>query len=426
MSKSTTIKDIVNYSGKIWLTGALVIFFIVVPGLIPILRLVGSSIGNLIMAYSYRIAVVFMGVFLLLNYSRLKFHWTILLFILLISGMTLTGFTSGPNNVQSIFQPDLFVHLGFLFIMIMGYNRLAYYRFVEVVILSLMVGIGLNLIGLAIQPTFLSRAASINSLAYSLQVMLTPSFLLLFQLKTLDKRERNIVLIAFALYGIEQILFQKRAPLIRFGFTLFLLSLSLSFLQSYGRKAESVFANTLRYGFIIVMIGSTALVLGLQIDRYVEATYSRFTKQGNVSSTFENDARLKIGEYFIDDLKKTGDMTLGRGFGGVVYGATFQQQNNLGQSFRANSEMGVPTILLKGGIPLLVYWIIIAFLVLLKFGKARRSQIAFSFWITTFIFFSFLYVEGYIGAEQNVFHLMVAYSNGYLFSIRTKSVGINT
>lgn len=349
-----------------------------------------------------------------------------MLFILLIAVMIITGLKSGPNNVQSVFQPDLFIHLGFLSIMIMGYNRLAYNQFVEVVIWSLMVGIGLNLIGIAIQPTFLSKVTSINSLAYRWQGMLTPSFLLLFQLKTLDKRERNVVIIAFALYGIEQLLFQKRGPLIRFGFTLFLLSLSLSFLQSYGRKGTLVFTNTLRYGYIIVMIAFTALLLGLQIDKYLEATYTRFTKQGGVVFTFENDPRWEIGEYFIDDLKNSGDMTFGRGFGGVVYGATFQQKNNLGESFRANSEMGVPTILLKGGIPLLIYWIIMAVHVLLKFGTAKRSQIAFSFWITAFLFFTFLYLEGYIGATQNLFHLMVAYSIGFLFSIRSKSVGFIT
>lgn len=391
------------------------LLFLIVPGLNPVLDKL--EIFEFIQIYSYRLGVVLFALVLFLDRKGIKSNWFLLCYAVLFLFMVWNGLSLKVNNIEAIFQVDFWPHLLFGLLALSGYNHFYFAEFERILLQVLLIGVILNVIGIIIEPTFLRRLTSGRSLAYLWQVMLTPSIWFLFRLEDLSKFNRRLVIVSFAILFLEQILFQKRLPLARMAFILIFLSYCYSFYRIYGRKLKKVIKSYILYGYISLTFLGLGLLFGLGIDTYVQATIDRFYQSGDLKETVLNDTRWTIGQKFIDDLIEKRDLILGRGFGGVVFGLGMNKAKT-GVNFRTSAEMGVSTILLKGGIILLLFWAFVTFSFILRINLAKKSRVTFSFWFVVFLFFLFLYVEGYFGAEQNVFHHIVAYGLGYTIRLR--------
>jgi hypothetical protein len=78
--------------------------------------------------------------------------------------------------------------------------------------------------------------------------------------------------------------------------------------------------------------------------------------------------------------------------------------------------MGIPTILLKGGFPLLIFFGFVLFSFVLKFKTVKNNIYLFGNWATVIIWFIFLYAEGFIGNNSSPFEMLLAYSIGFVLS----------
>lgn len=399
---------------SIFLSFAFWLIFIITPALGPLL----SSLNSLLFipAYSFRLGIAFLIGVMFLSNKNLTTNWVIKFYFLIFFFNAFWGWNMIENNVPSIFQPDFWIYLLIGLLIILGYNRKYLTEIEKFLLRVLKVGIILNIVGIAIQPTFLRTIGFDPSLAYNWQVLLLPSIWFIFRMKSLSKFNRRVVIISFILMILEQIIFQKRLPLARILFIIMALSYAHLYIPIYGKKLNIVVKRYILYGFMGIILLTMSYTFSFGLETYVGATIDRFYISGEVSKTLEDDARWRIGEELIFDLERSDDLLFGRGFGGVVFGLGTLELD-IGEIFRTSAEMGVSTILLKGGIVLLVFWIFVVIAFLNKFRLAKRDEISFSFWFVTLVFFVFLYVEGYFGAQRNIFHFIAAYGLGYSFSL---------
>lgn len=158
-------------------------------------------------------------------------------------------------------------------------------------------------------------------------------------------------------------------------------------------------------------------VVGLNVCQYVNATIERFQQEGNISETIEKDSRWQIGQTIMDNLENSNQMLLGRGFGGVVYDQSFRTETREASNFRAASEMGIPTILLKGGFVLLIIMALIVLRSLGTYKYVKTNQFAFACWTLVLVWAIFLYGEGFIGSMRNLNELLLAYAFGFLLRV---------
>lgn len=340
-----------------------------------------------------------------------------LLFFLLYL-FILATFYSGSDYLYGQYQPDLFIYLRFWLFLVLGYNMVYYNDMTRWIIRLLSFGIVLNLIALFIEPTFLRFYVQDWTLAYKLQIILFPSVFYVFFLDKLTRYQKRVVIFSFLLLFLEQIVFQKRLPLVRFLVYLILIFLFRQYLAVYGRglilKIKLYFGSLWVFGGLIIILGFG----GVQIATYWEATLERFFAAGDIASTYESDARLKIGEIIMTDIEQNEDLILGRGFGGVVFNPYFHLKTEKDVSYRGASEMGIPTILLKGGMVLLIFMIYLVVAALSAFKYIKNSQIALAFWGNIFIWALFVYLEGYLGSGANLNEVLLAFGMGILLRVK--------
>ena len=132
-----------------------------------------------------------------------------------------------------------------------------------------------------------------------------------------------MVILSFVVLSVEQLLFQKRLPLVRTFFVLALLSYVHTYWMIYGGTFGLVMKRYINY-FIVGILGIFLVyIIGINLVDYINATVERFTATGQLTETLQTDARWQIGEIIIDDLKKSNDLITGRGLGGVTYDNSF-------------------------------------------------------------------------------------------------------
>jgi len=312
---------------------------------------------------------------------------------------------------------ELYIYIRFFCLIVLGYNFYYYPELKKGLLILLKVGIALNFFAILIERTFIRGLTDGPTLAYSLQGLLVPALFLIFQMRTLKRNDRVVVIIGFALYFLEQVLFQKRLPLARIFFMIGILSYITSNWRLYGGQITIVAKNYFRYFIFGAFALGFMMLVGFNLFDYVQATLDRFGTSGEVTETVESDARWLIGEIIFDDLKDNNELIVGRGLGGVVYSNAFHLETAAGEKYRSASEMGIPTILLKGGFVFLGIVLVILFMALRAYKYVKISQIAFACWVVVFIWVVFLYAEGFIGSMRNINELIIGYSIGILLRI---------
>ena len=312
----------------------------------------------------------------------------LLLYVVFIS---LVGMNGGVNIEQDQREGDIYIYLRFISFIILGYNVL-YWKEIKYGYISILkIGILLNIFAILTENTFLRELIQGPTLAYQIQVLLMPSLFFIFYLKELSRLNKNVVILSFVVLSVEQLLFQKRLPLVRTFFVLALLSYVHTYWMIYGGTFGLVMKRYINY-FIVGILGIFLVyIIGINLVDYINATVERFTATGQLTETLQTDARWQIGEIIIDDLKKSNDLITGRGLGGVTYDNSFHLKTTSGKNFRGAAEMGLPTILLKGGVVLLIILVILVLRTLSAYKYAKTHQFVFACWSMVLLWAIFVY-----------------------------------
>lgn len=390
--------------------------FLIGQALLPLFNFFEFS--NPLIAISDRLGILMLAGVTLLLVVNGKIRWPLILVIFTVYCTVMaTIHYGGQNFLSGYYETDVYIYVRFICMMLLGYNLYFFSDIRRGLMIMGALGIFLNIIAILIQPTFIRELTTGPILAYELQTLLIPSTFFIFQLPSLSKREKYITIGCFALYVLEQILFQKRLPLGRVFVILMLFTYGFAFLRVYGKNVGRVVINYVRYGFISLTAMAVMSVVGLNVYQYVNATFERFQQEGNISETIEKDPRWQIGQTIMDNLENSNQMLLGRGFGGVVYDQSFHTETREASNFRAVSEMGIPTILLKGGFVLLIIMALIVLRSLGTYKYVKTNQFAFACWTLVLVWAIFLYGEGFIGSMRNLNELLLAYAFGFLLRV---------
>lgn len=345
----------------------------------------------------------------------IKLNITIIIFIILFVNMFFIGLVENELSHNRLLTAETVAYFRFLLFMIIGYNIPNYLLFQKALFKILIIGVVLNIIGLAVTSTDPSNILLAKPLTYDLQYLLIPALFLIFNYPNLNKNQKIFVIIGFVLYIIEQIMFVKRLPMLRILTILcFIYFAVFAFDDNFFKKSSKYYIRVALLLFSVLLVG----FLVLNTDNFFSKFESKMTRYGSISQTIEDDARWKIGDLIIEDLTLNNNIYTGKGFGGVVFHESFfyDPAGGVGK-YRSASEMGVPTILLKGGIPLLGYFIFLFVSLIFKYETCRTQVLGFELWVYVFIYFFFLYFEGTINSGSFAIQdIILAYSIGFLSS----------
>ena len=370
-------------------------------------------------SYLFNFATLLAGFAAISSLNKTSGRGIVLLniFLVLFLFMVINGVVV-QKNLPGILLDEIIVYIRFYIFLLLGYQFTSYHYFRKAIFIWLWVGFIANLISLFTVSSFLRAEIDEKTLTYMLQYLLIPSALYLFFYSKLKRHEKIIVILSFALYFVEQLLFQKRLPMARIFVTLLFF-----YYASTTIAAQRVFTSIFLKRIIGLIMGVFAIAMilffsGSSMGTYTEALFARFFQYGTATETVMQDARWKIGEIIVTDIVETGDVYLGRGLGSVVYDESFQNIN-LSSKFagaRSASEMGVPTILLKGGYVLLCYFLLLFFVLLKKFKTVKTNSDMFGLWSFVIIWFIFVYGEGFLSGIST--EIIVAYCIGALLASR--------
>lgn len=260
-----------------------------------------------------------------------------------------------------------------------------------------------------------------TSLAYMTQYALWPSaFFILFWGKITNRKSKYIVMIAFSLCIIEQMIFQKRAPIIRFlVFASIAIYLSGYFLQNRNRF-KKFFKLIVPALMVVLVIFTLNKMIGFNFKEVYGYLFFRFTSLSSVSSTSTQNGRFLVAMYLLDSLRGL-DFWFGKGFGGTVIDPRFhwyvlvEGKFSRGASFL---EIGHTWAILKGGI---VFFIILNYRILKMLLSPRKFVPNWSdelrpYYFFVLISFIFLFLEGWFHSPNQLLGILFAASIGYLFS----------
>ncbi len=376
------------------------------------------KLNNILFSVLGRLDVFILCLYTAFLFFKNAMKISVILLVLLIYIIIMaTRNVNGTDFIKEVHEIEVYVYLRFFCMLLLGYNFLFYQEIKSGLLILLSIGFVLNLIAIGVQDSFLRGLNNGPSLAYSIQHLLVPSIFFIFQQKNLSKRQIQLVIGSFFLLFIEQLLFQKRLPLARIFLIILIFSYASSFFRIYGSNFSKVIKSYFKNGLIILITIIVLSFIGLNIFQYGVATIDRFFSGGSLNETIESDTRWEIGRIIMEDLKNTDQLLFGKGFGGVVYNNSFIREIEDGLRFRSASEMGLPTIFLKGGWILLFIVVVLIFKALSTFKYAKTNNFLFSCWVIVFVWAIFLYSEGFIVSIFSVNDLILGYSMGLLLRI---------
>jgi hypothetical protein len=353
-----------------------------------------------------------------LNASGTK--WLIIITVIMIIQF-FSGIVKGnelgyfSNDFKSVTLLLLFIYFG----AVLSYWRV-YYKY-----LILIISLGI----ITTIPDLVNQNASISflenkeiSLSYVMQYSLTPSLLLFFLLITKKKSDYKFIIIAgFVLYLLEQLLFLKRLPLLRSFSVIFM----FMFLKSYYNKTASLKILYFPLALIFLLIVSVFISSNLRL--YFNETLNRFTKEGSVIETAQNDSRYFIAEtVFTDSFKDLNILLLGRGMGGVykgsgIHGKTIKIENKVLEGVN-ELEVGQIFILMKYG---LIFWAVFNLYILkiiLSIKKYQQNNLALACYGYITIWFLFSFGEGFPTMNTPILILLLSICIGFLSSVHSNKL----
>ncbi len=324
------------------------------------------------------------------------------------------------KNVIDILYVDFEAATLFLIGILFGINHRNWEHILKLFKRVLVLGILTNVIAI----TFLegiSRDVTEGSIANRMQVLLYPSTFLIFLFPFIKSRnDRIIFLSAFLLFFIEQILFQKRLPIIRLVVTMLFISIIVS---QYSRTNFFTYiVNFLRYNtaisFSILLVIGFSVIIGFNLIQSVGGLIERYTLSGSVAETAMQDGRYQLALDVFLNIVASGYLVPGQGFGGALSGGMIYWTLETSSSFKKFSthviEFGQIWPLWKGGI---FYWLALTTVfigAIFRQKSARTNYLGLACW--AFVLISWLFMFG-----ENFWHtplliLLIGCALGYLYN----------
>lgn len=397
----------------------LVYFSIILFGLIYLLVIAEHFDVQLISTkYVFEFATVLMLISVLgLGNMGFRNYYIVNLLVSVFVYMAILGLLQTDMNGR-IFEYDFFVYLRFGLCVIIGFQGFFFPTIKKAIMVILAFGVIANIVSLFLTDTFVRSLLEDKTLTYKLQYVLLPAFFYLFQYDKLTRREKYIVILALTIYSLEQVLFQKRLPTFRVILTLLIYTYSLWLFSKDNFKVRLIIRRfILGLASFLVAFQIMALV-GFNLSYYSELLVDRFYTEDTIGETIGDDSRWRIGETFYKALSSSNEFFSGRGIGSVIYDNSFKSEDETGKSYRSAAEMGLPTMLLKGGLILVSLFALIMFKLITLFRICKRNLFLFSAWVTSFIWFVFLYAEGFIGNMLSIFEIFLGFSIGVVLSAK--------
>ena len=257
--------------------------------------------------------------------------------------------------------------------------------------------------------------------AYDSQYLLWPVGFFVMLYGSLPRgRARALVLLAFGMCVLEQVLFQKRAPtgrLLAFlGFAVVLMVMK----PGRGLRRLAALPALLIGGALAV--GVFSVVLGLSLSDVTDSFALRLTQaQGEQASSLEN-ARFGFAARLLDSLAGS-ERWFGKGLGGYLVDSTFGYYVLTGQGTlvrgAASIEIGHTWSILKGGFVFLIVFNL-PFAAALARGFAWRrldplDRAAWAFVATTV---AFLFTESLMTHPNQLYWLLAGAAVGRLIMAR--------
>lgn len=212
---------------------------------------------------------------------------------------------------------DVIYWMSFVSFFYLGTNPKFWKYFVKTILIILIISSVLSLKEIVYggNLSYLRSEVGINAESYLYDIQIgfsVSSFALIYYYFNHNNRERSIAIATFVLYFFLQFYFQKRLPLARVLFTLFVLIYLV-------RKTNVTAKISLGYYFLIPLLMIMAFTYIPK--ELIDATVDRFFENGSATETVVNDGRYKILDAVLSHtLSSPRTILFGEGTGGCAIG----------------------------------------------------------------------------------------------------------
>jgi hypothetical protein len=323
------------------------------------------------------------------------------------------------KNDFNLMYVDLESALLFLCGLMFGVNRQNWNYIIRLYLWILIIGIITNLLAIPFLQS-LGRTDAENSLLNKMQGLLFPATFFIYLVPFSPKKTRFVYLVAFILLFVDQLLFQKRLPILRILTTIVVFSIMMSgFRKTPGLNyIVNVMRNSLLLLGVISIVVLIAVMAGFNLDQSYSNLMHRFTSSGSVAQTAIEDGRYQLALNVFYKIIASGNFLFGQGFGGVLSGGmiywTLETSSSI-QKFSTNSiEVGQIWPIWKGGI---IFWLVITFTFLygiFRFKSTKGNYLAMSCWAFSLITWLFFFGENFWHTPLFVF--LIGCCLGYLLN----------
>ncbi|MDQ7799472.1 MAG: hypothetical protein RDU76_11130 [Candidatus Edwardsbacteria bacterium] len=342
----------------------------------------------------------------------------IVLFILSFLMMLAVGLYL--NNPKYTFYTDIEGVIILFGSIILGVRRKNWEHLDKLFLFLLAYGIILNVASLPMIES-VARVDTEHSVTNKLQVLIYPVLFYIYLYKYRKNRfDKIIIMSAFLLFIIEQILFQKRLPSARIIFTLFL----MTYIQNLTVNPSfwTFFKNTIKRFLLIIVPLMVAIliisnIINLKITDSLKLYNERLTGNYGFVHNLVYDTRLYIGYVVVDNLITSNSFLLGKGFGGYILDPRlyWTVQTDEGTfNGAAQIEIGQTWPVWKGG---LLFWLSANALFIslaFSFRKYRKSNFSLACWAFILTHFIFLMGENIWTGPYQFYLIILGVAIGHL------------
>jgi len=364
--------------------------------------------------------------------DRKYFFREILIIIFVLNAIsTINGLFK--NGYGPIYVFDLYSFWGLFIFLILGTSRRFWVDFESVGFHILILGFLVNIpSSFIIKPTYHidvesladitgSGRIAILILAYKTQWALafSPYFFLISD--KFGKGKKILIYIIFFFNIFQQIIFQKRAPIIRF---ITYLVLNFFAFKSFPNGRKRVLKwNTILYYTLIVFLSVSILTFIIPIDllySQVEGLLKRLQGEtGHVGGTYsnpvlsifstENERIIEVLIYL--ESCNISDIFFGKGFGGYFY------DNLIFKLDRAQIHIGIFNFMLKNGIFMMLIYFFSVLICILKYSTIKKKLEANARFWCVMVTSLFYFMEGFHYYNSASFDLILLFTSiGYIIS----------
>lgn len=336
------------------------------------------------------------------GFSVFLFKYRVILYALILVSLIALGIGIYKGYLYTVIIQDFGSVLLYVSGIFIGSKKLNWYYIKKYYYIVMILGGLVALVSLSTIGSIALRSDTYGSLPYELQYFLWPVyfFILTYPFES-NKKYKRIIIFVIILQLFEQIIFQKRLPLVK---TVLLITIAFFIIPSSFSKYQIIIRNitVILMSFLVSAILISPFFGNKAMQEAVDSLFERFTSSGSVYNTAVYDARFQAVPIVLANVHKDEEL-LGKGFGNTLKTRDFWWNRvNTGGQFVgvSTTEIGQLWLYWKGGIMLFLLLNLFFITILFSYKKIRKEPVQFAFWIMVLVQFLFLYGESWVGANQ--------------------------